>query len=140
MIKQFVSDVCNLLDIPVPAVSFDVSNFSSNTMMAQADPDGTMIFIKDTPDTPDLFFAVAHELRHIWQSKHNKELYFCCYKTVNQCKSLEEYNLQIAEIDANAFAGLVMSDFFGLQPLFQGVPDTVKNRIFEQMEYLQSSL
>ena len=33
------------------------------------------------------------------------------YKPVNLCGSVEQYNLQIAEVDANAFAGLAMETF-----------------------------
>lgn len=45
----------------------------------------------------------------------------------------------MAELDANAFAGLVMIEFFHLKPLFEGVPDSVKSKIFERMEYLKTT-
>jgi hypothetical protein len=34
MIQEFISDVCNILNISVPSISFDMSNFSTDTMMA----------------------------------------------------------------------------------------------------------
>jgi len=71
------------------------------------------------------FFSIAHELRHIWQIQNDEELYFSTYKPIDLFSSVEEYNLQIAELDANAFAGLIMIDFFHLKPLFEGVPDSV---------------
>ena len=52
---------------------------------------------------------------------------------------MEEYNLQIAELDANAFGGLVMIKFFHIKPLFEGVPISVKSKIFERMEYLKTT-
>ena len=141
MIHDFIADVCDILNIPIPLISYDISNFPTETMMAQCSPDGSTIFLKryDKPN-PDHFFAIAHELRHIWQMQNDKKLYLSAYKPIDLCKSAEEYNLQIAEIDANAFAGLVMISFFHLKPLFEGMPDCVKIKIYERMEYIKSNL
>ena len=138
MIHGFVKDVCDILEIEPPEISTDTSHFSSNTMMAQCSPDGSTIYLKkyDKPN-PDQLFAIAHELRHVWQVQNDKQLYFSEYKPVNLCASVEDYNLQFAEIDANAFAGLVMIDFFHIKPLFQGLPDSVKSKIFERIEELK---
>ena len=135
MILEFINDVCSILNIPVPNICFDTSHFSSETMMAQCSPDGSVIYLKkyEKPN-PDLLFSVAHELRHIWQIQNNKVIYFSEYKPADLCENLEEYNLQIAELDANAFAGLIMIEFFHLKPLFNGVPDSVKSKINEWME------
>lgn len=141
MIYDFINDICDILNIPAPSVSFDISNFQTDTMMAQCKPDGSVIYIKKiTKPSMDYLFSIAHELRHIWQIQNDEGLYFSTYKPIDLCTSVEEYNLQIAEIDANAFAGLVMIDFFRLKPLFEGVPDSVKAKIFERMEYLKITL
>lgn len=139
MIQQFISDICDILNITTPSVSFDISNFPTDTMMAQVNSSGDTIYLKkyDKPN-PDQLFSIAHELRHIWQIQNNNYLYFSTYKPINLCKSVEEYNLQIAELDANAFGGLIMIDFFNLKPLFEGVPNSVKVKIYEQMEYLRT--
>ena len=141
MIQEFIIDICDILNISVPSISFDASNFTTDTMMAQVNPDGSIIYLKkyDKPN-PDQLFSIAHELRHIWQMQNDKKLYFSAYKPINLCVSVEEYNLQIAELDANAFAGLVMIEFFHLKPLFEGVPDSVKSKIFERMECLKAQL
>lgn len=141
MIYDFINDICNILNISVPSVSFDTSNFSTNTMMAQCSPDGSTIYIKkiDKPN-PDYLFSIAHELRHCYQVQTDIEWFLSDYKPINLCASTEEYNLQFAEIDANAFAGLVMVDFFHLQPLFEGLSDSVKAKIFERMELLSTEL
>lgn len=138
MIYDFISDVCDILNIPVPSVYFDTSNFPTDTMMAQCCIDDSIIYLKkyDKPN-PDQLFSIAHELRHIWQMQNDKQLYFSTYKPIDLCSSVEEYNIQIAELDANAFAGIVMIEFFHLKPLFEGVPDSVKSKIFERMEYLK---
>lgn len=141
MIYDFINDICDILNISVPSVSFDTSNFPTDTMMAQCSPDGDTIYLKryDKPN-PDQFFSIAHELRHIWQIQNDEELYFSTYKPIDLLSSVEEYNIQIAELDANAFAGLIMMDFFNLKPQFLGISDSVKAKIFERMEYLKTIL
>lgn len=137
MINEFIADVCDILNISVPSVSFDTSNFLTDTMMAQCSSDGSTIYIKmiDKPN-PDYLFSIAHELRHCYQIQTDIEWFLSDYKPINLCASTEEYNLQFTEIDANAFAGLVMADFFHLQPLFEGLSDSVKTKIFERMKQL----
>lgn len=134
---EFISDVCNILNISVPFISFDISNFPTDTMMAQCSPDCSTIYIKkiDKPN-PDYLFSIAHELRHCYQIQTDIEWFLSDYKPIDLCASTEEYNLQFAEIDANAFAGLVMVDFFHLKPLFEGLSDSVKAKIFERMKQL----
>lgn len=141
MIYEFINDICDILNIPVPSVSFDDYNFPTDTTMAQCNPDGSTIYLKKYgKPNPDQLFSIAHELRHVWQIQNDEQLYFSTYKPIDLCPSVEEYNLQIAELDANAFAGLVMIDFFSLKPLFEGVPDSVKSKIFKRMEYLKTTL
>ena len=137
MINEFIADVCDILSISVPSVSNDTSNFPTDTMMAQCSSDGSTIYIKkiDKPN-PDYLFSIAHELRHCYQIQIDEEWFLSDYKPIDLCASTEEYNLQFAEIDANAFAGLVMEDFFHLQPLFEGLSDSVKTKIFERMKQL----
>lgn len=137
MIQEFICDVCDILKIQIPSMSYDTSNFPTDTMKAQCSPDGSTIYLKKyAKPNPNQFFSIAHELRHIWQMQNDEQLYFSSYKPIDLCSSVEEYNLQLAELDANAFAGLVMVDFFHLKPLFDGVPDSVKSKIFERMDYL----
>lgn len=141
MIQHYISELCDILNIPEPSVSFDTSHFDSDTMLAQCHPDGTVIYLKSsTYQNPDLLFSIAHELRHVWQIKTDKQLYFSAYKPVHLCNSTEQYNLQLAELDANAFAGIIMMDFFRLTPLFEGLSEPVKAKIYERMEYLDAIL
>jgi len=141
MIQEFIAEICDILNIPEPSVSFDTSNFPTNTMMAQCSPFGDIIHLKkyDKPN-PDQLFAIAHELRHIWQMQNDEQFYFSTYKPVDLCISVESYNLQIAEIDANAFTGIIMVEFFHLQPLYKGLSDSVKAKIHERMKEIASIL
>lgn len=58
MIQKLINDICNILDISTPSISYDVSNFSTDTMMAQVNSEGTIIYLKkfDNPN-PDQFFC-----------------------------------------------------------------------------------
>lgn len=47
MIYDFINDICDILNIPTPFISFDTSNFSTDTMIAQCSPDGSTIYIKN---------------------------------------------------------------------------------------------
>ena len=140
MIQDFINDVCNILKISVPHISFDVSDFQSETTMAQIDSPGTTIYLRefDKPN-PDQFFSVAHELRHRWQIQTDKEWFFSDYKPRKLCSSVDEYNLQFAEIDAHAFAGIVMEEFFHLKPQFQGLSETVKEKICNRIKQLKAT-
>lgn len=134
MINKFIKEICKILKIKIPSVSFDTSCFASPTTVAQCGNNGTCIFLKkyDKPN-PDQFFAIAHELRHVWQHKYNRAV-LGGYKPIDLCVSVDEYNLQPAELDANAFAYIIMNEFFGLQPQFNGLSDDVKNEIKKQAE------
>ena len=72
--------------------------------------------------------------------QNDEQFYLSTYKPIDLCPSIEEYNLQIAELDANAFAGLIMIEFFHIKPLFEGVSDSVKSKIYKRMEYLRATL
>ena len=135
MIYDFINNICVILNIPIPSVSFDTSHFLTDTMMAQVNSSGDTIYLKecDKPN-PDQLFSIAHELRHIWQIENYNDLYFSDYQNVDAIGT-EKYNLQPAEIDANAFASIVMVDFFHLQPQYKdlsgAVISAIKNRISE---------
>ena len=110
-------------------------------MLAQVDSLGSTIYIRkfDKPN-PDLFFSVAHELRHVWQIRYHKKEYLSSYESMDILKSTKQYNLQLAEIDANAFAYIVMVDFFGIKPLFRGLSDDVKLKIMERVNEIATEL
>ena len=138
--EEFVSEICDMLNIRPPKISYDTSHFQSDTMMAQVDSSGDTIYINKCDKlNPDQLFSIAHELRHIWQM-NDREQYLSDYKSIDQCSSVEEYNLQIAELDANAFAGFVMVSFFHLKPQFNGIPKSVRLKIYNRIGRIAESL
>lgn len=140
MIDKYIIQVCEILGIVQPIVSFDKSHFKTSTTLAQCSSDGNTIFV-NLPDAPDLdvFFAISHELRHVWQIRTNRAYYFDNYippEAIDQ----KSYNMQPAEIDANAFSVCVMSTLFGIAPDFKGLPDDVRDCIFKRAEEIALEL
>lgn len=75
-----------------------------------------------------LLFAIAHECRHYYQIL--KGVNFEEYKLSN-ATSLEDYNKQITEIDANAFGSLMVKMLLGLQillPFKKDILSLIENR------------
>ena len=140
MIKQYVTTVCQILNINEPTVSSDTASFSTETTLVQCDPSGSTIYLKNESPNPDLLFAIAHELRHVWQVRTNKQLYLSEYKPAALMPSIEDYNLQLAEIDANAFAAIIMTDFFRLQPQWQGQSAKVISAINSRIKVILQTL
>lgn len=136
-IDILIKNICSFLEIPKPKIIYDTSTFKSNTMMAQINIDQQLIYIKKSEINIDHVFAILHELRHLWQAINDYELYLSNYKTVDFFDNIEEYNLQPAEIDANAFAGLTIMNLFHLKPLFIGFPDKVKSKIYDRIETIK---
>lgn len=137
MIKEFITDVCEFLEIGVPKISYDTTHFATKTTMAQFEPETNTIYLNkvDKPN-PDYIFSIAHELRHVYQYQTDEEFYLSGYKSSNKCSSVEEYNLQIAEVDANAFASIIMTDFFSVKPQWNGLSDKVIDTIEKRIEFL----
>ena len=137
MIEEFITDICELLDIPVPSISYDTSHFPTETTMAQCEPINSVIYLNkiDKPN-PNYLFAIAHELRHIFQYQDNEQFYLSNYKTSDKCSSIEEYNLQIAEVDANAFASIIIVEYFHMQPQWNGLSNKVIDAINDRINII----
>ena len=137
MIEEFITDICELLEIPVPSISYDTSHFPTETTMAQCELTSNTIHLNklDKPN-PDYLFAITPELRHIFQYRDNEQFYLSNYKTSDNCSSVEEYNLQIAEVDANAFASIIMVEYFHMQPQWNGLSDKVIHAINDRINII----
>ena len=134
-IYTFIDIICNNLKIKKPRIQIKHDAFVSGTVLADYDYKNKKIVISDPKsyeNKADLLFAIAHELRHKYQIDHDM-FDFENYKTSKELTT-EEYNLQKEEIDANAYACVVMMDMFGIKPLFNGLDDEVINKIWERAE------
>lgn len=136
-LNKFIKEICKDLDIPIPSISFDTSGFTSDTMISQCSSAKNIIYIKRFERLNlDILFAIAHELRHLWQVRTDEKFYVTHYTT---SIPTEDYNKQIAEIDANAYAGLVMINLFGVKPLFNGLPNDIVKMIYNRMEEIKNN-
>lgn len=128
-LRRWTRLVCDALKLSkAPTLIFDRSRLRTGTTMAALRSDGGSICVRDDIDRgPDLYFAIAHELRHAWQLERRPEM-FKAYHASDEL-DLVAYNMQPAELDANAFAAMVMRDAFGIEPLFEGLPETVRAAI-----------
>ena len=119
-LKDFIGEVCDILEIPIPNISYDFRAFKNNTKMAMLaiEKNVPTLYLSALIDTEhDYYFAVAHELRHLWQYSTNEKYWLVGYKTAEEI-GIIAYNRQRLEIDANAFASLIMVLSFGMVPTF----------------------
>ena len=131
---KFSREICDILDIPVPFIKFvSADRMHTGTQIAALTPDAVLIR-DDIAVSPELFFALAHELRHAYQIANGESLEE--YRTSDRI-SADRYNLQPLEVDANAFGALVMSEFFGIVPQLHNMPYTVRKAIKDRMKQLQ---
>ena len=131
---KFAREICDILDISVPDINFvSADRMRTGTQIAALTPDVVLIR-DDIAVSPELFFALAPELRHAYQIASGESLEE--YRTSDKI-GVERYNLQPLEADANAFGALIMSDFFGIVPQFHNMPDAVRKAINDRMKQLQ---
>ena len=131
---KFAREVCNILDISVPAIKFVPSDrMRTSTQIAALTPDAVLVR-NDVTVSPELFFAISHELRHSYQIANGADLKE--YQTSDKISN-GQYNFQPLEVDANAFAALIMYDFVGVVPRFQNLPESVRDAISSRMEQIR---
>lgn len=131
VIKEYVAEICERLSIRMPKITIG-GKLPTKTMLAACSSDGEEIVLQYGNVNLDAIFAIAHELRHAWQIRTAEGEYTDGYRDSSEL-GIEDYNLQPAELDANAFAALIMIEFFGVYPKFNGLPETVKEKIIERM-------
>lgn len=135
-INKFSFDICDILQIERMPVIRNKDMMQTETMLALYDMKQNVMFINpDIPTIPDLMFAICHELRHVWQNKINPAYYFNGYLERKET-DIVTYNLQIAELDANAFAAMIMIEMLGLTPLFNGLEKNIVDKIMERKKKL----
>lgn len=141
MVLDFIKEICDLLEIDIPEISYEASHFLTETMLAICEPSLNIIYLRRLEKTtPDFLFAIAHELWHIYQYQTDEYFYLSSYMPSNKCSSIEEYNLQIAEVDANAFAAVVMIAMFSIQPQWNNLSDRVITAINDRKRIIIQEL
>ena len=83
---------------------------------------------------PEIVFVIGHELRHLYQFQilgMNGVL----EKQAAKC-TVDDYNMQFPELDANAFGVICMVQLTGCKPLFNHFSKEVKDAINKRVEYI----
>ncbi|MGX8833950.1 hypothetical protein ACWG0P_07025 [Amedibacillus sp. YH-ame6] len=117
--NDFVRVLSEILKIAEPKMDHDESYFETDTQMACVMLPEKTIYIRKGNVSYDLFFAIAHEMRHIWQYDY-KKYDFDSYIN-NSSNDTEKYNNQDMEIDAHAFAILIMMKMLKVQPNLEAI-------------------
>jgi hypothetical protein len=127
--SEFIEIVCSNLKITKPIVE-EVLFLHTPTQLAEYVPADNALKYRMGKMPLDIMFAIAHELRHIWQMKNCPEIF---QNYINSTDTdIEQYNLQSAEIDANAYAMVVMESGFGVSPQFKGLSEKIKKKILSR--------
>ena len=135
-LKSLTAELATQLGIRVPIINVvDAPELSTDTQMGGADPVGWAIAVKRGIPDLDQALTLSHEIRHLWQSIHMPEA-FRDYVQLSNRPTLEDYNLQPAEIDANAFALIIMTNFFHVRPLFQNLSDNARSQIEQRAKQI----
>lgn len=114
---------CSLLSVPLPSVRIaEPSEFATVTTKCavSSTSDELLInkqFAESNADTIFLWLSLSHECRHIWQAKNSADM-LKSYKTSADVQ-LQDYNEQVAEVDAWAWAVIVLTDKFHVRPTLE---------------------
>ena len=126
--SKFAREICTILQIEMPAILFvSIDRLRTDSVLIR----------NDIGVTPELFFAIAHELRHAYQLENDRSLHD--YHTSDQL-DIDEYNAQPLEVDANAFAAVIMAEFFGISPQFLNMPESVRQLVGKRKRQIQNEL
>lgn len=124
--SEFIKIVYDDLKIDKPIVK-EVLFLHTPTQLAEYIPADNLLNYRTGKMPLDIMFAIAHELRHKWQAENCPDIF---QDYVNSTEiNVEQYNLQNAEIDANAYAMVIMESGFGVTPQFKGLNEKVKKKI-----------
>ena len=129
-IKEFINAVCHDLGIRKPLMRKDDSHFETPTQLAMLSVENgkkVLYLRKRYNDAVTAMFSVAHELRHAYQID-NGSFDFKSYQSSSD-SDVRSYNLQEAEIDANAYAYLILYDNFGIEIKLNNLDEDVIRKI-----------
>ena len=116
----FASAIGSYLNIQVPQIIItDGGMLHSGYARFEPGPDTEAcycmyIYLKKGYDPFVLLKTLAHELRHVWQHQYKPEEFFSKGYDDPEETDYITYNLQLKEIDAEAFARRTITDVFGL--------------------------
>ena len=136
MINNYVKTISGMLGLPMPQVFYNDRALQQG-QHAKLTPDGKQLYLRRLKTASlDQLFAAAAELRREWQRKTDEQLYFRNYKPCGEL-SLREFSTQPSEVDSNAFAAVIVSAFFGVEPVFDELPGAARSMIERRCEEIR---
>lgn len=136
-VRKYVIQLANELEVCKPKIVY----IPKEDQHARANiTDNTLTLFNEFDSIYDLYFCIAHEMRHAYQVKY-REFYedaFESYKPRNEV-SVHDYNKQLLELDANAFAYMVIRDDFGIDIVFHDLDEDVVYAIKQRAEFIENT-
>lgn len=139
--KELVADLADVLGVEAPAVVVLVkAPKGAKKAKAVYEPQLNRIgLIKPVEFDRDMALAICHEMRHVWQRAEEPSLYEG-YLPKEECADEDSFWLQPAETDANAFATIAMSAYFGEAPLFLKLSLDVRAAIVKRAQEIEEAV
>ena len=107
-----ISNISTVLKIKNPNIVFmDYSEMNSGGLF---NPKSGRIFIANNQGFINSVLSIAHEMRHFWQMLYHQKIFFDDYKALTDPSDFDsyvQYNLQKAEVDANAFSIRYLNEY-----------------------------
>ena len=119
IVEKAVEFNCKMLSVEKPKIKYlNSTNFLSPTTQSAISEDFSSLGINTDINFSmlDLWFVISHEIRHLWQK--NNKMYLSDYISANKLET-KKYNEQEAEIDAHAWAIVVITNLFGMRPTLE---------------------
>lgn len=101
-----------------------------------------LLINKDIEEEDLIAFVMAHEIRHVWQKEYCPALLenYIELSQNGMNMTVEEHNLQPAEVDANAFAILITRFYFYKEFEWENYNQETKDRFYELVEEYKDRL
>ena len=131
-----INIICEALNITVPEVRWcDSKILHTPTQKAEYQPQADVLLITKQDNDLDVLLAITHELRHKWQFTYHKDM-FDEYRNSKDL-SIKEYNLQAAEVDANAYTVVALGYLIHIRPTFDFIGEEVADAIESRAKDIQ---
>ncbi len=143
MIRQSAEIICEELldDMKTPDIIFtripEMQTATTKAMAVLSEAEEPKIYIDPSNKVdPTLVMVIGHELRHVYQFYVKKERSELERHMNSSDVTTEEYNLQLSEVDANAFGQICQEQITGTRPLWFNLSEKVKNAISARREQI----
>ena len=127
--KKLLEEILKIKPISVKEDSENLLGFFT--------PSERTIHIKNDLSDKDYIFVLSHEMRHVYQEE--KGLIKQDYKKRNET-TLSDYNKQENEIDANAFAMVILFNVQGIVPSFENLDQAAITKIKARAKEIKKEL